>query len=182
MERACERFTEVFKEPPRVHGAPGWQTNIHALRLTQTLAFDYCSDGRGRFPHLPVRHAELIRCPQIPTTLPTLDELVGRDGMTAANVAAHLLEATKEPLATGQVFTLRAELEGLRLASVFDQLVAGWKAQGWSVGPLRALYDAVEPMALPRCEVAAGVVPGRRAPVLLQGEEFLAGVDLAKAA
>ncbi len=178
LEHACERFAEIFKEPPRVRGAPGWRTNIHAMRLTQTLGFDYCSDGRGRFPHLPVWRAELIRCPQFPTTLPTLGELCGRDGITAGNVAAHLLEATREPVATGHVFTLRAALDGLRFASVFDQLLAGWKAQGWTVGPLRALYEAVEPMALPRCEVAPAVVPGRRAPVLVQGDEFLANVDL----
>ena len=58
--------------------------NLHALRLTQALGFDYCSDGRGTHPYLPVvDDAELIRCPQLPTTLPTLDELIGLDGITA---------------------------------------------------------------------------------------------------
>ena len=70
----------------------------------------------GTHPHLPVWNAELIRCPQFPTTLPTLDELIGRDGITEANVAAHLLGATREPTAAGHVFTLHAELEGRELA------------------------------------------------------------------
>ena len=70
MTLACERYTDIFKEAPRTHGAAGWQMNVHALRLTQRLGFDYCSDGRGRYPHLPVWRAELIRCPQFPTTLP----------------------------------------------------------------------------------------------------------------
>jgi len=77
MGQACERFTDIFKEAPHTHGAAGWQMNVHALRLTQALGFDYCSDGRGTHPHLPVWNAELIRCPQLPTTLPTLDELIG---------------------------------------------------------------------------------------------------------
>ena len=125
------------------HGAAGWQMNVHALRLTQRLGFDYCSDGRGTHPHLPVWNAELIRCPQLPTTLPTLDELIGRDGITEANVAAHLLELTREPAAAGHVFTLHAELEGMRLAPVFEQLLAGWKAQGWQlVLDARAVRDA----------------------------------------
>ena len=47
MRRACERYHEIFGEHPRVHGAAGWQMNRHALRLTQRLGFDYCSDGRG---------------------------------------------------------------------------------------------------------------------------------------
>src|SRR5512139_4053062 len=40
MELACNRFTDIFKEPPRVHGAAGWQMNRHAYRLTQRLGFD----------------------------------------------------------------------------------------------------------------------------------------------
>jgi len=47
---------------------------------------------------------------------------------------------------------------------------------------VRAIYDDLEPMALPRCEVGPGTVPGRSGSLLVQGEEFLAGVDLADAA
>ena len=182
MTRACERYEEVFKTPPHTHGAAGWQMNIHALRLTQRLGFDYCSDGRGDSPHLPVRNAELIRCPQLPTTLPTLDELIGTDGVTEENVAAHLLERTRQPSEWGHVFTLHAELEGMLLAPVLDQLLLGWKAQGWQLGPVRSLYDAFEPLALPRCEVFNGEVPGRSGTLLRQGPEFLGDVPLARAA
>ncbi len=97
MLRACERYTEIMKSPPLTHGAAGWQMNVHALRETQRMGFEYCSDGRGTHPHLPVWNAELVRCPQLPTTLPTMDELIGREGITEDNVAAHLLELTKEP-------------------------------------------------------------------------------------
>jgi undecaprenyl phosphate-alpha-L-ara4FN deformylase len=182
MTRACERFADVFKADPKTHGAAGWQMNVHALRLTQRLGFDYCSDGRGTHPFLPVWNAELVRCPQLPTTLPTLDELIGVDGITEDNVAAHLLERTREPHPAGHVYTLHAELEGMRLAPVFEQLLAGWKAQGWRLSSTRALYDSVQPLALPRCEVAPGTVPGRSGTLLVQGREFLADVDLAAAA
>ena len=182
MRRACERYAEIFREPPRTHGAAGWQMNVHALRMTQRLGFDYCSDGRGTHPHLPIWNAEPIRCPQFPTTLPTLDELVGIDGVTEENVAAHLLERTQEPVPAGHVFTLHAELEGMRLAPAFEQLLVGWKAQGWTLCPVRALYEAVEPMALPRCVTGPGTVPGRTGTLLVQGPEFLGEVDLARAA
>jgi peptidoglycan/xylan/chitin deacetylase (PgdA/CDA1 family) len=179
MQRACERYVDVFKEPPMTHGAAGWQMNVHALRLTQSLGFDYCSDGRGRSPHLPVWRGELIRCPQFPTTLPTLDELIGTDTITEENVAAHLLARTRE--ASGpHVFTLHAELEGGRLAGVFEQLLTGWKAQGWDLVPTRALREAVEPMALPRCENALSPIDGRGGTVLTQGEEFLGDIDDAR--
>ncbi len=182
MRRACERYHEIFGEDPKVHGAAGWQMNRHALRLTQRMGFEYCSDGRGTHPHLPVWDAEPVRCPQLPTTLPTLDELIGTGAVTEENVAAHLLELTKDPAPAGHVFTLHAELEGMRLAAAFEQLIVGWKAQGWALGSTRMLFETLQPMALPRCSVGPGEVPGRAGTLLLQGPEFLGDVDLAAAA
>ena len=184
MQRACNRYADIFKEPPRVHGAAGWQMNIHALRLTQVLGFDYCSDGRGMYPHLPVWRAELIRCPQLPTTLPTLDELIGMDGITENNVAERLLAETASADGSGpaQIFTLHAELEGMRLAPVLEALLAGWKAQGYTLVSMRALYETMQALALPRCEVGPGTVFGRSGMLFCQGPEFLAEVDLAQAA
>ena len=182
MHRACERYTEIFREPPRTHGAAGWQMNVHALRMTQRLGFDYCSDGRGTHPHLPVWRAEPVRCAQFPTTLPTLDELIGTADISGENVVAHLLAQTAADDGRDHVFTVHAEREGRRLLPAFEQLLVGWKAQGWQLGPTRMLYDAVEPMALPRCDAAHGTVPGRSGTVLMQGAEFLGDVDLARAA
>jgi peptidoglycan/xylan/chitin deacetylase (PgdA/CDA1 family) len=179
MRRACDRFTDIMREPPHTHGAAGWQMNVHAMRFTQRLGFDYCSDGRGTHPYLPVWNAELVRCPQFPTTLPTLDEMVGIGDITEVNVAAHLLERTRDADMGDQVFTLHAELEGMRLAPAFEQLLVGWKAQGWTLGPTRMLFDAVEPMALPRCETGPGSIAGRTGTLLVQGPEFLGEVVLA---
>jgi peptidoglycan/xylan/chitin deacetylase (PgdA/CDA1 family) len=182
MKLACDRFTDIFKEAPRTHGAAGWQMNVHAMRLTQVLGFEYSSDGRGTYPHLPVWNAELIRCPQLPTTLPTLDELIGTEGITEGNVGERVLALTATPPKVGHVFTLHAELEGMRLAPAFEQLLAGWKTQGYQLVPLRAWYETLQALALPRCEVGPGTVPGRSGTLLCQGREFLGEVDLAKAA
>src|SRR5437667_5072288 len=182
MQLGCDRFTEIFKEAPLAHAAAGWQMNLHSLRLTQTLGFEYCSDGRGSHPHLPVWNAELIRCPQLPTTLPTLDELIGTDGITPANVAERLLEQTQSSIDEAHVFTLHAELEGMRLASVLERLIAGWKAQGYVLTSMRTLYERLQPLALPRHEVGPGSVQGRSGTLLVQGADFLGDVDLAQAA
>lgn len=182
MQRACERFVDIFKDAPRLHGAAGWQMNVDALRLTQVLGFEYCSDGRGTHPHLPVWNAELIRCPQLPTTLPTLDELIGTDGIGEDNVAERLLAMTATPPRIDHVYTLHAELEGMRLATTFERLLAGWKAQGYQLVSMRSLYDTLQALTLPRCEVGPGTVPGRSGTLLCQGREFLGDVDLAQAA
>ena len=101
MRRACERFADIFGEPPRVHGAAGWQMNAHAYRLEPQLGFEYASDTRGRAPFLPVCEGATIPCPQLPTTLPTLDELIGVDGITADNVADRVLGLSRDPPRVG---------------------------------------------------------------------------------
>lgn len=182
MQQGVDEYGRIFGEPPHAHAAAGWQTNIHALRATQRLGFAYCSDGRGYGPHLPVGNAELIRCPQFPTTLPLLDECLAQPGVDVESLASHLLGQTGEPRAADPVFALRADVEGLVLLRVLDQLFTGWRAQGYALVSLGAIHAGVEPLALPRCEVALAPIPGRRHPVLLQGDEFLADVELPRAA
>ncbi|MBE0624350.1 MAG: 4-deoxy-4-formamido-L-arabinose-phosphoundecaprenol deformylase [Burkholderiales bacterium] len=174
MGAAFLRFAEIFGTSARTHGAAGWQMNLHALRLTQRLGFDYCSDTRGRCPFLPIYHGEIIACPQLPTTLPTLDELIGLDGLTPDNVAAHLLKLSENPPPTGHVYTLHAELEGMKLLPVFEALLTGWKAMGYELTRTRDLYDSLKLQDLPRHELVMGEIPGRSGTLALQGKEFLA--------
>ena len=174
MGAAYLRFSEIFGEPARTHGAAGWQMNLHALRLTQRLGFDYCSDTRGSCPFMPVYRGEIIACPQLPTTLPTLDELIGVNGLTTDNVAAHLLKLSEHPLPTGHVYTLHAELEGMKLLPVFESLLEGWSAMGYQLVRTRDLFDTLKAEKLPRHEVSMGEIPGRSGTLALQGREFLA--------
>lgn len=173
IQLARERFEAVFGGPARAHGAAGWQMNLHALRLTQRLGFDYSSDSRGTCPFIPVWRAEIVACPQLPTTLPTLDELIGTNGLTAKNVAEHVLGLTRNPPAAGHVYTLHAELEGRKLAGAFETMLAGWKSQGYELVPLRALAEALDLKSLPRNEISLGPVAGRSGSLTLQGKEFL---------
>jgi len=173
MRLATARFEEIFGEPARTHGAAGWQMNVHALRLTQRLHFDYCSDTRGTCPFVPVWRAEIVACPQLPTTLPTLDELIGTNGLDARNVAEHVLGLTEKPAAAGHVYTLHAELEGGKLAPAFEELLAGWKRQGYELVSMRAIAESLDLKKLPRHEIAVGAVPGRSGTLALQGKEYL---------
>ncbi len=169
MRKAVARYAEILGAAATVHGAAGWQMNGHALRFAGELGFACCSDARGTHPFLPVVDGETIRCPQFPTTLPTLDELIGVDGVTPDNVADRLLEMTRTAPTTGHVFTLHAELEGMKFLLILDRLLAGWRAQGYHLGALRALAGEMPPDALPRHEVIYGTVPGRTGTLLVQG-------------
>lgn len=170
MRQAVDRYAEIFGEPATVHGAAGWQMNVHALRLTGELGFNWCSDARGTHPFLPVVAGETLRVPQLPTTLPTLDELIGMDGITPENVAERMLKFTEHSPAAGHVFTLHAELEGMKFLSIFGQLLCGWRDQGYGLGGLRTLAGAIDLDALPRYEVVDGTVPGRSGTLLMQGD------------
>lgn len=174
MTKAVNRFRKVFDANPMTHGAAGWQMNPHALRLTQRLGLRHASDCRGSHPFIPVWNGEVVLCPQLPTTLPTLDELLGTDGLTADNVHERLLDLTREPPAAGHVFTLHAELEGMKLMPVLERLLAGWKAQGYDLVSLDAVRSGLDPASLPRHEVIQGEIPGRSGTLLIQGPEFLA--------
>ncbi len=173
MQLACERFQDVFGEPAHVHGAAGWQMNRYAFRFTQRLGFRFCSDTRGSGPFVPICEAEIIACPQLPTTLPTLDELIGTEGITAENVGQRLLSLTENPAPTGHVYTLHAELEGNRLTGVFDELLSAWKGQGYSLMALDDYADALDISSLPRCVLRQEAVPGRSGTLTVQGPEFL---------
>ena len=170
--RAVEAYRRVFDTPPHTHGAAGWQINVHALRLEQRLQFDYASDTRGSEPFLPVWNAELFDCPQLPTTLPTLDELIGLDGITPDTVAEVLLERTRTAPAQGHVYTLHAELEGMKCLPAFERLLDGWQEQGYRLVALRDLAATLDRANLPRHEIEPGSVPGRSGTLALQGRKF----------
>jgi peptidoglycan/xylan/chitin deacetylase (PgdA/CDA1 family) len=135
------------------------------------MGFRYASDTRGTHPFIPVIRAEIIGCPQFPTTLPTLDEMIGLDGVTEANVHEALLEKTREP--RDHVYTLHAELEGMKLAPTFDKLLEGWKAQGYELVAMRDLVAATEPATIPMHSVIMGTVPGRSGTLACQSAPFL---------
>ncbi len=168
MQRALERFHEIFGTAPLVHGAAGWQMNEAALLLEEQLGFAYASDTRGVTPFVPLLQQRRSRCPQLPTTLPTLDELLGIDGTTAANVHQALLQRT-QPLRTGHVFTLHAELEGMKLLPVFRRLMQGWRAQGYALVSMRTLLAGLDVARLPAARVEHGCVPGRSGVLAVQG-------------
>lgn len=174
MRLASERFAEIFGEDARVHGAAGWQMNVHAFRLTQRLGFRYGSDTRGICPYVPVIRAEPVACPQLPTTLPTLDEMLGLDGISRDNIAAALLRLSENPRPTGHVYTLHAEMEGGKLAAEFERMIQGWKAMGFDLVSLGEIANKLELVNLPRHEVIEGAVAGRSGTLALQGKEFLA--------
>jgi peptidoglycan/xylan/chitin deacetylase (PgdA/CDA1 family) len=184
MRKAAARFSQVFGVAPRTHGAAGWQMNNAAFAEHDDAGYAYASDGRcvltengtlanpADGPHRLADGERVLRHIQLPTTLPTLDELLGReiDGVTinTGNIAAFLLKLT-EGATRDHVYTLHAELEGQKLAPIFEQLLAGWQAQGYQLASMADYHQKIQHLALPVCPITWGELPGRSGQLIVQG-------------
>ena len=171
--RACARYAELFSNKPQAHAAPGWLTLRHTLRLTQRLGLSYASDSRGCHPYIPVIDGELVACPQLPTTLPTLDELLVLEPRYSPEQAVDRIAQLANAIAGDHVFTLRAELEGMKFIDAFERLLGVWKSDDLLLVPLRDIRATLDPGALPRHTVSLGNTPGRNGARLTQGNAFL---------
>jgi hypothetical protein len=101
--------------------------------------------------------------------LPTLDELMNRDGITLENVAQHILKLTANAPATGHVYTLHAELEGGKWMPIFEELLQGWQAQGYELVSMQQYLQGLEAAALPRHEIVMREIEGRTGTLAMQG-------------
>ena len=160
LDLAVARYTEIFGDAPRAHAAAGWQMNRHAFRYLQQLGMHYSSDTRGTQPFIPTCNAEIIAVPQLPTTLPTLDELLNQ-GIALDKLAEQVLQLTATESATGHVYTLHAELEGQKWLPIFEQLLTGWQAQGYELVAMQNYLTSLNVATLPRCEINMTELAGR---------------------
>jgi len=175
MQQAAERFTTIFGVAPKTHGAAGWQMNAHAFAELDHLDMAYSSDGRARLNddgslmesqlgpyHLSIGE-KTFNCIQMPTTLPTLDELLGRsingETIDASTIAGHILKLTRQP--RDHVFTLHAELEGQKLAPIFEKLLIGWQAQGYQFTSMAEYAKSISTTSLPTRPLQWAELPGR---------------------
>lgn len=171
--RAMEEFEGVFGEPAKTAGAPGWQCNEHSLQVYEEGKLDYASDVRGYAPFLPRIAGREFEVPQLPTTLPTLDELLGRKSFGEKSINDHYLEL----LSAGgmQVHTVHAEIEGLNYSAMFEDLLVRSCGEGvlfYSLGE-RARdcleRSKVDSGLLPVCDIEQGTVDGRSGKLSVQG-------------
>jgi peptidoglycan/xylan/chitin deacetylase (PgdA/CDA1 family) len=167
---AREEFTHVFDRLPEAHGAAGWQVNGSLPRLERELQFRYASDTRGTCPFMPLAEGVEVAVPQLPTTLPTLDELIGREDLGGMEPVEHLLALTQD--GGNQVFTLHAELEGGAYLAGFERLLAAWRARGFELTDLGSCARSLDVARLPRCPIVSGTVAGRSGTLAVQGQRL----------
>jgi hypothetical protein len=136
MTQAVEDYHEIFQTPPKSFAAAGWQVNPHLFVLEEKLGFAYASDTRGKSPFRPELQSMRSKCIQVPTTLPTLSDMLLTEGVTRENVHEYIYAESQYVAPHGHVYSLDAEMEGIRYLSSLEKLLVMWAGYGEGLGRL----------------------------------------------
>lgn len=164
LDRAYETITAILGTPPSCSAAPGWRCTEQVLVLKEKYHFRYNSDCRGDSVFMPVVNGTRLATPQIPLSLPTYDELLGRDGVTNENYNARLLELIKP--GAMNLLTIHAEVEGGVCAAMFEEFLQMAEARHIEFVPPGALLPEGP---IPDGKLVQGEIPGREGILALQG-------------
>jgi peptidoglycan/xylan/chitin deacetylase (PgdA/CDA1 family) len=167
-----EALEALTGELPASCAAPGWQITAPALEMEEECRLLYASDTRGISPFFPIMGGKGFSVLQLPTTLPTLDELWGQRNLPPDKINALYLEQLGK--ADFQVHTIHAEMEGMAHLKLFEDLLLRVIAEGHEILPLEELAkDLLEkenknPRTLPWEEIIFREIPGRAGKVACQ--------------
>jgi undecaprenyl phosphate-alpha-L-ara4FN deformylase len=166
---AQESFESLLTRRAISFAAPGWQCSPASREVLATQNFLYASDTRGSSPYFPRFGPIVSPLLEIPTTLPTLDELLGLDGCRPRDFS-NLVLSRLSPVRP-QVLTIHAELEGGPYLDDFARLLGGCRQQGVEFFRLEdwARELLQEPGKMPTAAVTSGRLPGRAGTVSCQG-------------
>lgn len=165
LYQAKEIYERLIGTAPLSSAAPGWKCTAKSLAVQDRLGFLYASDARGSCPFFPLDDGRAFKTLQIPTTLPTMDELLGRQN----NMNGFLLSSLKEGL---NVHTVHAEIEGRPYLSLFEEFLNEVRRREVEVIPLRRVAESIIKNGLavvPRSPITRARVAGRSGWVAAQG-------------
>jgi peptidoglycan/xylan/chitin deacetylase (PgdA/CDA1 family) len=125
---ARAEFLRIFGHEAPTAGAPGWQSNALSRQVYDEAGLLYGSDTRGGGPFFPRVDGRVFNTLEIPSTLPTFDELMGRPEYPDEKIVPHYLSLLRADQVN--VFTLHAEIEGMGRRRLFQELLAAWQRAG----------------------------------------------------
>ena len=157
LSKGMTMLESVTGSTPTCSAAPAWRCTEGVLQEKLAFPFAYNSDCRGSGIFRPKISGDQQAQPQVPCTLPTLDEVVGKDGKSAEDYYRDLLRGFEEPGL--KVLTMHAEAEGIAYAGLFDSFVSSALERGHCFVPLSRLLAEAE--SLPCHEMTRQEIPGR---------------------
>lgn len=157
LKKGVEAIRELTGSDPVCSAAPAWKCTDTVLMEKEGFPFVYNSDCRGTDTFIPRVKGRNLSQPQVPVTLPTYDEVIGRNGITDANYNESLLSRLRPGCLN--VLTIHAEVEGVQCKDQFEAFMELAAARKIEILPLGALLKAWPPKG--SAAVAPGGIPGR---------------------
>lgn len=168
LDRAREVFRTLFGRDPISAASPAWLTDDRALRHQDGYGMTFATDCRGTEPFIPSVGGVSLKTPQVPATLPTLDEALGDVSELAAKFFEATLRAAMEQ--PWPVLTVHAELEGGPYGWALRDFLHRAKAAGIEAIPLgEVLAERKKVGPLLPSPVGRTQVAGRHGAVSVQG-------------
>lgn len=164
LHRGVELLARLLGHPPTCSAVPGWKCNDVVLEEKARFPFHFNSDCRGDSIFRPLVGDRELSQPQVPVTLPTYDEVIGRDGVSNDNYNERVLALLRPDKLN--VLTIHAEVEGIVCLPMFEQFVEKTLSRGHSLVPLGALIQDSQPPVAAR--MAAKEIRGREGWVACQ--------------
>jgi peptidoglycan/xylan/chitin deacetylase (PgdA/CDA1 family) len=165
LQRGIQAFAEIYGHPPRAFAGPAWFCTDDGFESLDAQGFDYLSIARGpEPPYYPRVRGRILKTIDIPTTVSTLDEDLGRDGITPENYVDRLVSRYRP--GHDEVLTVHAETEGLAYRHLFQQLLARHNEMGLETVPVSALAAEAKAKA-PIRDVRLAEIPGRSGRVVV---------------
>jgi len=163
IDKGFGALAKIIGHKPHCSAAAGWKCTEQVLLEKEGFGFHYNSDCRGTAIFRPLVN-DRPGAPQVPVTLPTYDELIGRNGVTHANYNETLLAMIKP----GQlnVLTIHAEVEGGVCAGLFESFLDMARQRNIHFVRLSELLPSLEQIPTGRIEL--GILPGREGTMCLQ--------------
>ena len=125
---ARAEYRRIFGADARAAGAAGWQSNARTREVYDEAGLLYASDTRGGAPFFPRIGGRIFQTLEIPSTLPTFDELLGRPEFPDDRIVPHYLSLLRSD--RPDVLTIHAEIEGLGRRDLFRRLLAACRGHG----------------------------------------------------
>jgi undecaprenyl phosphate-alpha-L-ara4FN deformylase len=169
FKKACDEFQKVFNERPLTAGAAGWQANANSLAAYDAANLLYASDSRGIYPFYPQIRGHVYKTIQIPTTLPTLDELLGRPEYPEEKLIDYYVSLLNPELPN--IFTMHSEIEGMAKLEWFKQFLIALKEKNVVFKKMDDIaHDILKhPDRIPINNFIQGSVDGRSGTLAVQG-------------
>ena len=142
LRNGIDRLCKITGRLPECSAAPAWRCTPQVLTKKLAFPFVYNSDCRGYRIFYPVVGERHLPQPQIPVTLPTYDEVIGRNGITNANYNDYLLGLIQPGRLN--VLAIHAEVEGGVCEGMFAAFLDRALACGINPVPLSALLDTAD--------------------------------------